>query len=104
MNGMLLIPPVAFGLYVLLVAALSGVGRLLAGAQQPNDTKDDSYNSGEAPQVGTAVPGYRSFFLGALFFAVLHLGVLVVGTSSLTPLAALYLAGLMLVLLALILG
>jgi hypothetical protein len=40
----------------------------------------------------------------ALFFAVLHLGVLVIGVGGLTPLTGLYLVGLALALLALILG
>jgi hypothetical protein len=40
----------------------------------------------------------------ALFFAVLHLGVLMLGSSSLTPISILYLVGLMLALVALILG
>jgi hypothetical protein len=40
----------------------------------------------------------------ALFFAVLHLGVLMLGTGSLSPIALLYLVGLLLALLALILG
>jgi hypothetical protein len=40
----------------------------------------------------------------ALFFAVLHLGVLVLGSSDLSSTSALYLVGLILALLALILG
>jgi hypothetical protein len=50
------------------------------------------------------VPGYRPFFIIALFFAVLHLGVLMLGSSGLAPFALLYLVGLLLALLALILG
>ena len=34
------------------------------------------------------LPGYRQFFVIALFFAVLHLGVLMLGSSGLTPVAA----------------
>jgi hypothetical protein len=40
----------------------------------------------------------------ALFFAVLHLGVLMIGSSDLSPVAGLYLLGLILALVALILG
>jgi NADH:ubiquinone oxidoreductase subunit 3 (subunit A) len=104
MTQLLLIPPVAFVLYLLLVGALSGIGRLLAGPERPNSLKDDTYSSGEAAPSGTAVPGYRSFFTVALFFAILHLGGLMLGTMELTPIALLYLVGLMLALLALILG
>jgi hypothetical protein len=42
--------------------------------------------------------------VAALFFAVLHLGVLMLGTSGLAPVSLVYLGGLMLALLALILG
>jgi hypothetical protein len=40
----------------------------------------------------------------ALFFAMLHLGVLVLGSGGITLISGVYLAGLMLALLALILG
>ena len=40
----------------------------------------------------------------ALFFAILHLGVLVVGTGGINAVTGIYLAGLGLALLALILG
>jgi hypothetical protein len=40
----------------------------------------------------------------ALFFAILHLGVLVLGSNDLSMTAIVYLIGLMLALLALILG
>ncbi len=51
-----------------------------------------------------AAPGYRPFFVVALFFAVLHLGVLVLATGISSPVMRIYLLGLMLALLALILG
>ena len=40
----------------------------------------------------------------ALFFAILHLGVLMLGSGGLTWMAVVYLAGLILALLALVLG
>jgi NADH:ubiquinone oxidoreductase subunit 3 (subunit A) len=104
MSQALLVPPVAFLLYLILVGLLSRVGRALAGAERPNALKNKSYSSGEAPPQGTAVPGYRSFFVVALFFAILHLGVLMLGSMELTPVALLYLVGLLFALLALILG
>jgi NADH:ubiquinone oxidoreductase subunit 3 (subunit A) len=104
MTHLLLIPPIAFVLYLLLVGVLSGIGRVLAGAERPNPLKASTYTGGEAPHRARGVPGYRPFFVVALFFAVLHLGVLMLGSSTLTPVAALYLVGLLLALLALILG
>jgi hypothetical protein len=54
--------------------------------------------------VRSAAPGYAPFFRVAFFFAVLHLGVLMLGSSGLTPIAGVYLVGLILALVALILG
>ena len=79
-------------------------GRLLAGKGSPSALKSSLYASGEAPPAGQAAPGYRQFFIYALFFAILHLGVLMLASGSLTPLSGIYLAGLLLSLVALILG
>ena len=104
MTNVLLTPPIAFLIYLGLVGILSGIGRVLAGPEQPNPLKSSTYSGGEVqPQIDVA-PGYRPFFTVALFFVVLHLGVLMLGSSSLTPLSLLYLGGLLMALLALILG
>lgn len=102
----LLAPPLAFLIYVGLVGALALAGRGLAGKPSPSAAKSSLYASGEAPPSldDHAVPGYRPYFLGALFFAMLHLGIIVLSTSNLSIFAALYLLGLMMALLALILG
>jgi NADH:ubiquinone oxidoreductase subunit 3 (subunit A) len=97
-------PPIAFLIYILLVSLLSGAGRLLAGRSHPNTVKSSVYASGEKALPTGAVPGYSPFFRVALFFAVLHLGVVVLGTGGLYPMAGVYLLGLMLALAALILG
>jgi NADH:ubiquinone oxidoreductase subunit 3 (subunit A) len=104
MMKMILTPPIAFLIYLVLVGILSGIGRVLAGSEQPNAAKSSTYTGGERLPQSVAVPGYRPFFVIALFFAVLHLGVLMLGTGSLSPIALLYLVGLLLALLALILG
>ncbi|MBZ0303063.1 MAG: hypothetical protein K8J31_25175, partial [Anaerolineae bacterium] len=97
-------PPVTFLIYLLLVAILSGVGRLLAGPSHPNAAKSSIYASGEEPLPGAPVPGYRPFFKVALFFAVLHLGVIVLASGGASAGPVLYLVGLMTALVALILG
>jgi NADH:ubiquinone oxidoreductase subunit 3 (subunit A) len=66
--------------------------------------KRSTYSSGEAPPTHLAAPGYRPYFVVALFFAILHLGVLVLGSSSMSPIALVYLVGLMFALVTLILG
>jgi NADH:ubiquinone oxidoreductase subunit 3 (subunit A) len=103
-NDILLSPPIAFFIYLVLSGILYGIGRMLAGPPHITQMKSSTYSSGEAPPVQAAAPGYRPFFVVALFFAVLHLGVLVLGSSALSPVSVVYLIGLMMALLALILG
>ncbi len=100
----ILIPPIAFVLYVALAGILFGFGRVLAGKTKESALKSSTYASGEEASTAQAVPGYRQFFTVALFFAVLHLGVLVLATGVSSPAMIVMLAGLMLALLALILG
>ena len=100
----LLSPPVAFLVYIPLVLVIMGIGRLLAGPANPNSVKSSIYASGEEAPTFLAAPGYRPFFLIAFFFAVLHLGMLVLGSGGLTPITGAYLIGLVLALIALILG
>ena len=98
----LLTPPVAFLVYMLLSALLVGFGRLLAGPSQANPSKSSTYASGEAAPTVVAAPGYQPFFVVALFFAVLHLGVLMLATGVPSAISAVYLIGLLLVLVVLI--
>src|SRR5574337_575450 len=100
----LFLPPVAFAIYLLLAAALMRTSPALGAPAKPSAAKSGLYASGELPDVERAIPGYGPFFVIALFFAVVHLGVLLFATSAPVPAAALFLAGLMLVLLVLILG
>jgi NADH:ubiquinone oxidoreductase subunit 3 (subunit A) len=97
-------PPLAFLAYLILVGALAAFGRFLAGGARETQLKTSTYSSGEAPPTRAAAPGYRPFFVVALFFTIVHLGVLMLGSSQLYPLAGVYLVGLVLALLALILG
>ena len=102
----LLYPPVAFVIYLVMVGILSGVGRALAVPAHSHEdaTKVSPYASGEAGETDQAAPGYRQFFVVALFFAVLHLGMLLAGSSGLTMVTAAYIVGLIVALIALILG
>ncbi len=100
----LLSPLVAFLIYLALAAGLSVISRKLAGPVQSTSLKSSTYSSGERPPTGIAAPGYRPFFVVALFFAVLHLGALMLGSGLASPAMMVYILGLMLALLALILG
>jgi NADH:ubiquinone oxidoreductase subunit 3 (subunit A) len=104
MSNFILSPLVAFLVYAAIVALTSGLGRLFSAQGQQTEFKSATYASGEKHDPIPAAPGYRQFFVVALFFAVLHLGVLMLGSSNLSPTAGVYLLGLVLALVALILG
>jgi NADH:ubiquinone oxidoreductase subunit 3 (subunit A) len=100
----LLSPPVAFLLYIPLVTLIALAGRSMAAPGTSNVHKHMIYGSGEEAKTDLAAPGYRPFFLVAFFFAILHLGMLVLGSGSLDTVSPIYLIGLLLALMALILG
>lgn len=102
----LLSPPLAFLIYVLMVVLLSLFGKKLAGPEpeQSSEMKTSLYGSGEMAPSSAASPGYKPFFVIAFFFAVLHLGMLVLGSGVMTSITAFFLVGLLLALGALILG
>ena len=104
MNAFILSPVVAFLTYCAVVAIISGLGRLFSATGRKSEFKSATYASGEENDPLPAAPGYRQFFVIALFFAILHLGVLMIGSSDLSSVAGLYLLGLILALIALILG
>jgi NADH:ubiquinone oxidoreductase subunit 3 (subunit A) len=97
-------PLIAFLIYLTLAGFISLLGKYLAGPSKLSRLKSSTYSSGEQPPMLVAAPGYRPFFVVALFFTVLHLGVLVIGSGIVSPVMLIYLFGLMLALLALILG
>jgi len=100
----LLTPPFAFLIYIPLVLIIYWIGRQLAGPEKEDAVKSSAYGSGESAPTTTAAPGYTPFFVIALFFAVLHLGVLVLGLGNFSPSITPFLVGLMLALVALLLG
>ena len=104
MKSILLSPLAAFLIYFLLVSIVSGLGKLFSATGLKTAFKNESYASGEEHDPLPAAPGYRQFFVVALFFAVLHLGVLMIGSSDFSSVAGVYLLGLILALIALILG
>ena len=104
MSDLILSPIVAFTFYMALVAILSVFGWAISARGKVNASKREKYAGGEEHDTEPAAPGYRPFFKVALFFAVLHLGVLMIGTSGFSPFTAVYVGGLILALIALMLG
>jgi NADH:ubiquinone oxidoreductase subunit 3 (subunit A) len=102
--NVLLSPPIAFLIYIPLVLVIVWFGKQLAGPSISDPSKNSIYGSGEEAPSYIAAPGYKPFFLVALFFAILHLGMLVLGLAGGTGTAIVYLIGLGIGLIALILG
>ena len=101
----LLSPPIAFLIYIPLVMCIVWFGQQLAKpVERPSAAKSSLYSGGEKAPMMTAAPGYRPFFLVAFFFAILHLGMLVLGFGDLSLPQGVYIIGLALALVALILG
>jgi NADH:ubiquinone oxidoreductase subunit 3 (subunit A) len=102
--SVLLAPPFAFIAYLVLAGALLGIGKMLAGRRRSPGSEKMLYASGERSSGVHARPGYQTYFAVALFFALLHVGVLVASTGGFTPLSLVYMGGLLLVLLVVALG
>jgi NADH:ubiquinone oxidoreductase subunit 3 (subunit A) len=100
----ILTPPFAFLIYVPLVFLIALFGRGLAGKSKADPAKSSIYSSGEAAPTNLAAPGYKPFFMVAFFFAILHLGMLVLGSGSVSLISPIYIGGLLIALVALILG
>jgi NADH:ubiquinone oxidoreductase subunit 3 (subunit A) len=100
----ILTPPIAFGLYAALVGILLAAAWKMAARGAPSQGKTSTYSGGEKAQAGVAAPGYRPFFMVAFFFAILHLGVLIVGSGGFTVVTGVYILGLIFSLVALALG
>lgn len=104
MKSILLTPPIAFVIFVILGLALSALGRWLAGRGESSSLKSSIVSGGEVPPTLAGAPGYQPFFVIALFFAILHLGVLMLGSGSPSWMSIAYTSGLILILVAIVLG
>ena len=100
----LLSPPIAFFIYILLVMVILLVGKRMAGPEVRSELKDSIYASGEEASKNPAAPGYRPFFLIAFFFAILHMGMLIIGSGSFTLQTVPFILGIVIALVALLLG
>jgi NADH:ubiquinone oxidoreductase subunit 3 (subunit A) len=104
MTSVLLTPPIAFIIFLVLSLALSALGRWLAGHNEASELKSTIVSGGEVPPTIAGAPGYQPFFVIALFFAILHLGVLMLGSGSPSWMSIAYTSGLILILVAIVLG
>ena len=71
MANLLLSPLFAFLIYGVLVGILALVSKAVSMRGKTSHLKTSIYASGEEHDTTSAAPGYRPFFVAALFFAVL---------------------------------
>jgi len=80
MGEILLSPPAAFALFMIVGIAFYALGGALGATGKPHPNKSRPYTGGEKldpPKLGLA---YQDFFWLALLFSILHVAALVVST------------------------
>jgi NADH:ubiquinone oxidoreductase subunit 3 (subunit A) len=78
--SILLSPPIAFLICLLISAGIYGLGRLVEEKGTPTYGKYQPYACGEEYQAEKAEFGYRRFYISAIFFTIMHVAVLTVAT------------------------
>lgn len=78
--NILLSPPVAFLLFILVGLGLYALGRAMAGPSVPEEGKAETYACGEEFEGARFQFGYAKFYIAALFFTVMHVAALTIAT------------------------
>jgi NADH:ubiquinone oxidoreductase subunit 3 (subunit A) len=78
--SILLSPPVAFLICLLICAAIYGIGHLVEEKGKASPGKYEPYACGEEYLAEKAEFGYRKFFIAAIFFTIMHVAVLTIAT------------------------
>ncbi len=92
----LLFPPVAFTLFILVGVLLYMFGALLAEKSEGNKEKNYQYACGEDVPAAKVQPDYTLFFPFAIFFTIIHVTALIMATipvGNMALMGILYLAG-----------
>lgn len=93
---LLLSPPVAFALFLLIGGLLYLFGYLLAEKGNQSQHKKDPYACGEDVPAAKIQPDYSLFFPFAIFFTIIHVTALIMATlpvGNLALMGIIYLAG-----------
>ena len=86
--SVLLFPPVAFGIYLLLIWVFSRIGSGLAAEHKDVEGKELPYACGEEFPKEKATPEYGGFFPFAIFFTLMHVAGLILATLALASTSA----------------
>ena len=89
MNWILLTPPLAFLILLIIIAALSWFANRLSPKGVKSAGKGEPYACGQDVSTGRIQPSYSDFFPFAFFFTIIHVTALVLAT---VPASAVWLA------------
>ncbi len=78
--NILLSPPIAFVLFMLLGYGLYALGPRMAGAPVPEEGKDEPYACGQEYEAQRFQFGYQKFYIAALFFTIMHVAIMAIAT------------------------
>jgi NADH:ubiquinone oxidoreductase subunit 3 (subunit A) len=78
--SILLSPPIAFLICLLISAGIYGLGHLVEEKGTPTAGKYEPYACGEEYRAEKSEFGYRKFYISAIFFTIMHVAVLTVAT------------------------
>jgi hypothetical protein len=103
MENILLSPPIAFGILLVVFLLFSYVTKFMAPKGTMSFGKGEAYAGGENVKSHKAQPDYRQFFPFAFFFTIMHVVVLIVATVpvSFSPISFVYIGAALLALLIL---
>ena len=76
----LLSPPIAFLLFMLVGYGLYALGTRMAGAPTPEVGKEEPYACGQEYHAQRFQFGYQKFYIAALFFTVMHVAIMTIAT------------------------
>ena len=82
MEYFLLLPPVAFIIYLVISAAISGIAKPFGAKGKASEGKEKAYACGQVTEVNKVQPDYREFFPFVFFFTIMHVVVLVIAFMS----------------------
>jgi NADH:ubiquinone oxidoreductase subunit 3 (subunit A) len=103
MENILLSPPIAFIILLVVFILSLNVSKFMAPKGTASEGKGEAYAGGENVKSHKAQPDYRQFFPFAFFFTIMHVVVLIVATvpKEVSPISFVYIFAAILALLIL---
>jgi hypothetical protein len=98
MDQALLLPPIAFVVFLAIYLGFSALSKQFAAVGRHSYGKEKSYACGQDTDINKIQPDYSEFFPFAFFFTIMHVVVLAIATM---PVGSYWLAGLFIAVVAL---